>query len=406
MPFSVSRDEHLTAYNYAAQFGRTVRIFMDLSELMTLIKAQGESIDNFKSHYIERLDEIDKRLNRPTLVADVSARETPEQRKSIELGIRALLAGNQAQADRHFAEAKGMSVGVDPDGGYLVTPTFSSDMTRVMLETAPFIGLARTIELTQGDSFEEIVDRAEADAQWVGEVQSRGDTTTPKVELFNCPVHELHAQPKASQKVIDVARIDILAWLQGKVGEKFANAEVVGFFTGNGVAKPRGFLSYPTVATSDATRAWGTLEHVVTGVNGAFSASNPADILIDLVATLKPQYRSGANWLMNRRTAAAVRKFKDSNGQYIWTNAITAGQPPTLLGHPVVEAEQMPDMATGSLSISFGNFKVGYTIVRRLGVRFLTDPYTDKPNVRLYSIERVGGGVNNSEAIKLLKFSV
>jgi HK97 family phage major capsid protein len=333
------------------------------------------------------------------------ARETQEQRKALELGFRALIGGDQGKAYQHFAEAKGMSVGVDPDGGYLVTPTLSEDMTKVMLEVAPFLGLPRTVELTQGDSFEEPVDREAAGYAWVGETQSRSETSSPKLGLFTCPLHELEAQPKATQKLIDTARINVMSWLSAKVGEAFAYGEVSAFFTGNGVSKPRGFLAYPTAATADSSRDWGTLQHIVTGVNGAFAATNPSDVLIDLLAALKPQYRAGAVWTMNRATAAVVRKFKDGQGRYLWTDSLVLGQPPMLLGYPVVEAEQMPDIATGSLSVAFGNFKKAYTIVRRLGVRFLADPYTDKPNVKLYSIERVGGGVNNSEAVKLLKFS-
>ncbi len=381
---------------------------VDWKEIKRLIDEQGRALEEFKSTNTGRLDELEKRMNRPNFgggSGDASTHETPEQRKALELGVRALLAGNQTVAYQQFHEAKAMSVGSDADGGYLVTPTFSSEMTEVMLETAPLIGLPRTVEI-EGDRFEEPVDRDEVGADWVGETGSRSDTATPSLGLFECPLHELHAMPKTTQKLLDTARVPLLPWLQGKVAAKFANAEVVAFVNGNGVSKPRGFLGYPTAATADATRAWGTLEHVVTGANGAFAASNPSDVLIDLLAKLKPQYRAGATWLMNRATASVVRKMKDGQGRYLWTDGLLAGQPATLLGYPVVEAEQMPDISTGSLSIAFGNFKKGYTIVRRLGVRFLVDPYTDKPNVRLYAIERVGGGVNNSEAIKLLKFSV
>jgi HK97 family phage major capsid protein len=172
--------------------------------------------------------------------------------------------------------------------------------------------------------------------------------------------------------------------------------------TGNGIAKPRGFLTLDTAATADDTRAWGTLEHVTTGISGSLGDT---DKLIDLVSRLKPQYRAGAVWMMNRFTAAAVQKMKDGEGRPIWLQGIQSGQPNTLLGFPVIESEQMPDIAVNSLSIAFGNFKKGYTIVRRLGVRFLLDPYTNKPNVKLYTFSRVGGDVNNSEAIKLMKFA-
>ena len=195
----------------------------------------------------------------------------------------------------------------------------------------------------------------------------------------------------------------------GKVAEAFAVAEGHAFLNGNGVGKPRGLLTYTTVATPDATRAWGTLQHVATGSAGAFPVAstsvNSADPLVDLVGALKTQYRVGASWLMNRTTAATVRKLKDADGRHIWTDSLLVGQPAVLLGYPVVLDESMPDVAANSLSIAFGNIQKGYTIVRRLGTRFLVDPYTDKPNVRLYAFARVGAAVNNFEAVKLLKFA-
>lgn len=377
-------------------------------ELKDILEETGEQFQKFKGHYDKRLDNLEMRMNRPGFFAGGSGfnpaqLETEEQRKALDAGVRALLLGNQAEADRQF---KGMSVGSAADGGYLVTPTFSSEMTKIILETAPIIGMARTVEI-EGDRFEEPEDINAADASWVGETSARGDTTTPKVGLFDCPVHELVAQPKATQKLLDVSRYDVVGWLQGKVGEAFGNAEADAFINGNGVAKPRGFLTYPTAATGDATRAWGTIEHVITGASGAFKAANadPADCLIETVSKLKPQFRAGAVWTMNRQTEAAVRKLKDTQGRFLLVDSLIAGQPKQLLGYPVVEAEQMPDIAANSLSIAFGNFRKAYTIVRRLGVRFLVDPYTDKPNVRLYSYARVGGAVNNFQAIKLVKFT-
>lgn len=374
-----------------------------LADLTKSVGGRVESLEKALQEFQDRSDEVEMKANRAGLggLFGSAANAGDEQRKALDLGIRALVNGNQAAADQHFAGVKSMMVGSDPDGGYVVTPTFSNDMTKVMLEMAPFIGLARTVEL-ESDVFEEPVDRAECGAEWVAETQSRDVTGTPTLGMFRCPVHEIQCQPQITQKLIDTARIDVVKWLQGKVAEKLAHTETSAFFNGNGVAKPRGFLTLDTAATADDTRAWGTLEHVVTGVAGSLGGTDP---LIDLVSRLKPQYRAGAVWMMNRFTAAAVMKMKDGEGRPIWLQGIQAGQPNTLLGFPVVESEQMPDIGVNSLSIAFGNFNKGYTIVRRLGVRFLLDPYTNKPNVKLYTYTRVGGDVNNSEAIKLLKFA-
>ena len=381
-----------------------------LSDLKRYLEDSTEEIKERQQRHMdevtalrEHIAELERKLNRQGLGGDGSftSHGSEKEREQLNLGMRALLAGDQARAVHHFVEAKAMSVGSDPDGGYLVTPHLSNDMTRVMAETAPFIGLARTVEIDSGDAFEEPVDTEEVGAEWVGERQERSDTDTPQLKMFRCPVHELQAQPAITQKLIDTSGRDVIGWLRTKIGEKFGLSESAAFHSGDGVLRPRGFLDYPTAATRDATRPWWTLEHAVSG-----SASDiTPDALINLKATLKAQYRTGAVWLMNRGTAANVSRMKDNENRYLWSNGLTDGQPDVLLGHRVVIDEQMPDVAAGTLPIAFGNLAKGYTIVRRLGVRFLVDPFTSKPNIKLYAFQRVGGGVNNSEAIKLLKVS-
>ena len=176
------------------------------------------------------------------------------------------------------------------------------------------------------------------------------------------------------------------------------------FVGGNGVSKPRGFLAAPNAAAGDVTRAFGTLQYIASGAAGAFAA-NPEEKLIDLVQALRPPYRQGASWVMNSATLARVRKFRTSDGALLWQPGLAAGQPATLLGYPVVEAEDMPDIAANSLAIAFGNFRAGYLVVERGETQVLRDPYSNKPFVHFYATKRVGGMVSNSEAIKLLRFS-
>ncbi|PZP16871.1 MAG: phage major capsid protein, partial [Sphingomonas hengshuiensis] len=185
---------------------------------------------------------------------------------------------------------------------------------------------------------------------------------------------------------------------------EFAKAEGAAFVNGNGTNRPRGFLASPTVATGDATRAFGTLQYLASGAAGDFAA-NPQDRLIDLVQSLRAPYRQGAVFVMNSATLARIRKFKTSDGAFIWSPGLAAGQPATLLGYPVVEAEDMPDIAAGSLSIAFGNFRAGYLIAERSETAILRDPYSNKPFVTFYATKRIGGCVSNSEAIKLMKFA-
>jgi HK97 family phage major capsid protein len=213
--------------------------------------------------------------------------------------------------------------------------------------------------------------------------------------------------PKASQKVLDDAALNVEDWLGNKVVSRFARQEAAAFISGNGVLKPRGILSYPTATTADATRAWGTLQHVITGHASSFIApttsASPADCLVDTVYSLKATYRIGARWFMNSLTAGTVRKFKDADGKFVWTDRISENQPPLLLGYPVEFAEDLPDVGAGNFPIMFGDLSAAYQVVDRLGIRVLRDPYTQKGWVLFYSTMRVGGAVVNSEALKLLK---
>lgn len=387
-------------------FGNT-----SLVEIKEIIEKQGDSWKEHKRANDARLGTIEKELGdflvkagRPNFLAGGGTGKTDEV-KALEGAAMALLTGNQTKADSYFLEAKAMSAGSDPDGGYVVHDVLSTGMTRVMAEISPIYRLARKIPMPKGGAFEEPVDRESAEANWVGETTPRDDTATPKLGAFRVELKEICAMPKATQTLIDIASLDVLGWLQGKVGDSFATKESNAFHSGDGVARPRGLLTYTTAATSDATRAWGTIQHIATGVSAALPASDPADILVDMVTALKPQYRNGAVWLMNRSTAALASKIKDLEGRYIWQQGLLVGQPSTLLGYPVEIDEDMPDIAAGSLSIAFGNVQKAYTIIEQPGTKYLTDPYTDKPNVRLFAYRRVGGGVNNTEAIKLLKFS-
>lgn len=298
--------------------------------------------------------------------------------------------------------AKGMMVGSDPDGGYTVFAAFSSAITAKVFESSPIRRLARVVSISS-DAFEELLDLDEPASVWISETASRPATASPQLGLMRIPVHEHYASPKVTQKLLDDSSLDIGAWLTQKIADKFARGEASAFVTGDGVGKPRGFLTYPTAATSDGSRARGVLQHVPTGAASDFATSAPADALIDLQAEVKGEYRSGAVWLMNRKTAGKVRKFKDGEGNYLWQPAAIAGQPNLLLGHPVELAEDMPDVGAGAFPIAFGNFQRGYTIVDRAGIKLMRDPYTDKPNVLFYTYARVGGDVNDYDAIKLLK---
>lgn len=297
-------------------------------------------------------------------------------------------------------EAKALSVGSDPDGGFVVNPDMSGRIVTRVFETSPMRAYA-SVQVISTDALEGLFDLNEASSGWVGETEARPETGTPALGKWRIAVHELYAMPTATQKLLDDAEIDMESWLASKVADKFARDEAAAFVNGNGVGKPRGFLSY-----AGGTTLPGTIERIKTGANGAFvAAPNGGDALIDALYGLKSPYRVNATWFMNRSTAKLVRKLKDTDGAYLWAPGIVAGQPATLLGYPVASFEDMPDPATGSLSIAVGDMRAAYQIVDRAGIRTVRDPYSAKPYVQFYTTRRVGGDVVNFEAIKLLEFA-
>lgn len=301
-------------------------------------------------------------------------------------------------------EQKAMSAGSDPDGGYLLPPSTVGRMVGKLYEQSTMRQLA-TVTPISTDKLEGIIDNGEADAGWVSELGTRSDTGTPQVGKYEIQAHEMYAMPKASQKILDDAATNVEGWLADKVAAKFARVEGAGFTTGHGVGQPQGLFAYPTAATGDDARAWGTFEHVNTGANGTFHTTK-ADPLQDMIGAFKDQYLQNATWLMRREARTAIRKMKEATSdRYLWEPSLQAGQPDRLLGYPARVDQYVPAMATGSLSVAFGDIREAYTIVDRMGIRTLRDPYTAKPYVVFYSTKRTGGGAVNFEAVKFLRFS-
>jgi HK97 family phage major capsid protein len=300
-------------------------------------------------------------------------------------------------------EQKALSVGSDPDGGYLV-PKETERAVNTALKTVSPIRSIAGIRQVSGSVYKVPFATTGAATGWVGETAVRPQTNTPTLAELSFPTMELYAMPAATQAILDDSAVDIDAWLAEEVRVAFAQQEGTAFVTGDGVNKPKGFLTYPTVANASWT--WGNVGFVTTGAAGAFPAANQADKLIDLVYAVKGTYRANGTFVMNRATLGAVRKMKDADGSYIWQPSGDAAQPSRLIGYPVVEAEDMPSIAADSLSIAFGDFASGYLIVDRVGIRVLRDPYSSKPYVLFYTTKRVGGGIRDFDAIKLLKFAV
>lgn len=314
---------------------------------------------------------------------------------------------NGAEAGLKDLEIKAkLSTNSDPDGGYLVPEEMEQSIDRVLGTVSTIRSLASVMTISAGDTYKLLVNQGGAGSGWVGESEARPETNSPTLKEIAINLGELYANPAATQKMLDDGRIDIAAWLADEVSTVFAEQEGAAFATGDGVNKPRGILSYTNVA--NASYAWGSVGFIGTGASGAFPTAttsvSPADPLIDLYYSLKAGYRNGASWLMSDATMGAVRKLKDVDGKFVWSPPTAVGEVATVLMKPVYTDDNMTAMGANSYSIAFADFKRAYQIVDKFGIRVLRDPFTSKPNVLFYTTKRVGGGIRNFEAIKLMKF--
>ncbi len=368
-------------------------------ELKELLVAQGDAFLDFKSHYEGRLSGVEEvlvKLQRPFAPGGPMVPGGDPEYKQAFLGM--LRTGRDDDLQR-----KAMRVSVDPDGGYAVPKEMDSVITKALRELSPMRQLARVIPV-QTDDFKMLHSVGGTAYAWVGETASRPATNTPTFMAITPSAGEIYANPAVTQKLLDDAGFDIESWLVGEVAEAFGEGEGAAFITGDGINKPHGLTNYDVSADADGVRANSAFQYVASGAAGAFAASNPSDKLIKLVHALKPAYRVGAAWLMNSNTLEQIRAFKDGQGQYLWRPGLEAGQPSMLLGYPVYEDANMPDIAANSLSIAFGNFERGYVILDRVS-RMLRDPFTNKPYVHFYTTRRVAGGARDTRAIKFLKFA-
>lgn len=374
------------------------------AETIEKLSKIGATLDQL-SAMKDRLEKVELKANALSVGGGSETRGLSDDevahRKAFDLFLR-----KGIDTDLSALERKAMSVGSDPDGGYLVPVDESGRFVTIMRETSAMRGLASVQSINTG-MLEGLRDDGDTGAGWTGETGTRSESTSPTLGKWTVSAQEMYAEPRATQTFLDDAAVDAAAWLEAKIANRFARLENTAFVTGDGVSKPRGFASYTTAATADATRAWGQLEHVKSGANGAFAGSAPADKLFDLIYAFKAAYLmgEGVSWATTREVLAAVRKFKDGQGQYLWSPGLVAGQPQRLLDLPVEVMQDMAALATDSLSLALGSFREGYQIVDRLGVRILRDPYTAKPYVKFYATKRTGGDVVNFEAIKFLKFA-
>ena len=302
-------------------------------------------------------------------------------------------------------DAKSLSSLTNPDGGYLVPRDTSGRIIKKAQDYSPMRRYA-SVQSISGDALEGLNDNGVISTGWVGETASRTVTAATQLGMWKVPAHEIYANPQATQRMLDDAEINVEAWISGKLAEAFGQAEASAFISGDGVGKPRGILSRTFATTTDASRAWGTVQKVASGASGAFVATpNAADCLISLMTALHPKYWAGAIFAMNRYTLGEVMKLKDDTGAYIWQPNFQLGVAGTILGQKVdASFDHLPSLGAASKSIVFGDFSNAYQIVDKKGITILRDPLTNKPYVGFYTTRRVGGDVINSEAYKVLSF--
>jgi HK97 family phage major capsid protein len=293
--------------------------------------------------------------------------------------------------DDRAVEQRALSVGSDPDGGQWVPTQVSARILTQVYESSPIRQYA-TVENISTDALEIPTDFGQVDYGWVGEQAPRTTTATSQIGTIRIPTFEMYAQPAATQKLLEDASVDVERWLSNKIAQRFSRVEATAFCSGTGVGQPRGFLTYANGSTLP-----GTIEQVHSGHATALTT----DGLINCMVSLKEPYVPGAIWLMRRATVGSIMLLKDGDGQYIWRAGIDGGKPSVLLGSPVVQAADMQAVGAGGLPVAYGDFRQGYTIVDRLGITTLRDPFTAKPFVLFYTRRRVGGDVTNFEAIKL-----
>ena len=343
------------------------------------------------------IDGLSLKAVRPALGRSEKGAAPSEHKQAFEAYMR---SGDESQI--RALDTKAMSYGSGPDGGYLVPPETESEIGRRLAQVSPIRAIASVRQVSTAVLKKPFATAGMATG-WVAEAAARPQTSSATLAELQFPAMELYAMPAATASLLEDSVVDLDQWISSEVEAAFAQQEGAAFISGDGTNKPKGFLDYAQVA--EASWSWGNIGYIATGVAGALPASNPSDVLIDTIYALKAGYRQNASWVMNRKTQAAIRKIKDADGNYLWQPPAAAGQRAMLMGFPLVEAEDMPDIAANSLSIAFGNFKAGYLIAERGETQILRDPYTNKPFVHFYATKRVGGMVSNSEAIKLMKFS-
>jgi len=372
-----------------------------LKELNRALEDSNTRLEDFKNALGARMDALETKdakatrpgFGEPSIEVKANDPEVKALRKYLKTG------------DETEIKALAITTSSGADGGYAMPKVIDSMIEQLAVNITPMRQISNVVQISTAD-YHKLVNQRGTASGWAAETAARTATTTPTFADVVIKPSDLYCFPQATQQMLDDVQFNAEQWLAEQVSTEFARNENAAFISGTGTNQPTGILAGTPAATADGVRAFGTLQYIPTGVAGSWPASNPADLLANVMFQVKAEYRQDACWLMSKSTLNTVTQFKDSSGRYIFNPVSAPGVPATILGFPIFEAEDMPGAAANSFSVAFGNFKRGYQIVDRKGVNIIRDPFSNKPYVGFYAVKRVGGAVVNSEAIKLIKFSV
>lgn len=388
-----------------------------MTDVNKTIEDLGKAFEAFKATHTQELNALKQSHGTADYQAKIDKinADIDRHQKEIEDAHTKLAASQQGTpsagpVDKEYSAAfrahftKGdvqaaLNKGSATEGGYLAPVEWDRSITSRLVEVSPIRSIANVQSISTA-GYTKLFNNLGTTSGWVGETAPRPQTNTPTFSPMTYKPGELYANPAATQQLLDDAEVDLEAWLAGEVETEFAYQEGIAFLTGSGANdRPNGLLTYVTGGANAAAHPWGDIKTVSSGAVGAVTA----DALIDLIYALPEEYTGNARFVINRTSQGTIRKLKDGQGNYLWQPSYVAGQPATIAGYPVTTVAGMPNIAANSIPALFGDFKRGYQIIDRTGVRVLRDPYTNKPFVQFYTTKRVGGGLLNPDVIKALK---
>lgn len=389
--------------------GTAFEEFKRTNDELIKAKADGKAIADLE----QKLDKINTAMNEQAMdMAELAKKAgrpnaagseglSPEMAE-YKLALRGFIRKGD-MTNLSALEKKAFQMGSDIDGGYLIDEEMDTQIDRVATTVSAMGGLCDQRAIGKA-SIEMRVKTSGTAARWVGESEAGGETTNPKYAKIEIYAEEMEIEPWVYNSALEDADFNVEADLMDEAGIGFGEGIGAALISGNGVKKPRGILAYDVVA--NASYEWGKVGYIASGGAGAFAASNPGDNIIDLLHSLRSQYRTGATLLMADTTLATIRKIKDGTGQFYLFNPDPTGEFAGLvLGKPVVIDDNMPVIAANSYSIAYANFNRAYRMVNRKGVTLIRDNITTKGTTKFNLRKRVGGGIKHFEAIKLMKMA-